>query len=91
MQSTSLAMQRPGLARFVFLLGKEPLTHWRLHHTRPWLCREPTVAEIGEALGLSVRQVERSLSLRGMSSVFMSAAPPGNLARKGKAAEVPFP
>ena len=49
------------------------------------------MVEIGEALGLSVRQVERSLSLRGMSSVFMSAAPPGNLARKGKAAEVPSP
>ena len=90
-QTTRLARQKPRLARFVFLPGKELLTYWHLHHTCPWLCREPTAAEIGEALGLSVRQVERSLSLRGMSSVFMSAAPPGNLARKGKAAEVPFP
>ena len=52
-------------------------------------CRDPTVAEIGEALGLSVRQVERSLSLRGMSSVFMSAAPPGTASRTGAAKEVP--
>ena len=49
------------------------------------------MAEIGEALGLSDKQVERSLSLRGMSTVSLSAAPPGNLARQGKATEVPFP